>query len=162
MVTQAQLHELFDYDGHTGNLIWKVARQGIRVGDVAGCINTRGYRTIRLSGCGYLAHRLIWMHHHGKLPDRQIDHIDRDKLNNRIENLRDVPQSINLLNRDKPNKTGFAGVTKARNKFRAGLGIFGKTVHLGTFDTAEEAHEAFKIAHVAAYGANSEYYEVAA
>ena len=158
MITQSRLHELFDYDPNTGNLLWKVVRPNVKVGDVAGCIDKRdGYRLIRLDGRTYKAHRLVWLWHHGKWPDHQIDHIDRDPANNRIENLRDVSGSINQLNCDKPNKTGFAGVIKSRNKFQAQLKIFGKNVRLGTFDTPEEAHHVFKRVHFDLHREHSQY-----
>lgn len=162
MVTQAQLHELFDYDADTGHLIRKVARQSVKVGDIAGTITNRGYRHISINGRNYQAHRLVWFYHHGEWPNRQIDHIDRDKLNNRIENLRDVSCSINQLNKTKSNSTGYAGVARHRGRFKAHIGISGKLAHLGIFDTPEAAHEAFKAAHIGLYGTNSQYYEVAA
>lgn len=159
MVTQERLKELFDYDPETGNLIWKVARSNVKVGDVAGgAIDKRGYWHIGVDGRLYKAHRLVWLWHHGKWPDHQIDHIDRDPANNRIENLRDVSNVVNQLNRrDRSNKTGFAGVFKRRNKFRAQLCVFGKDVRLGTFDTPEEAHHVFKRVHFDLHREHSQY-----
>ncbi len=159
MITQARLHEIFDYDAHTGNLVWKVATaRRIKVGDVAGCTKEQGYRTIRLDGRSHLAHRLVWMWHHGEWPKHEIDHIDRDPANNRIENLRDVSSSINQLNRRyRSNKTGLAGVAENGNQFMAQLNIFGKPVYLGTFDTPEEAHHVFKRVHFDLHGKHSKY-----
>lgn len=157
MTTQVRLHELFDYDPETGNLLWKVARQGIRVGDVAGCINTRGYRYVCVDGRDHRAHRLVWLYHHGEWPKNGIDHIDRDPGNNRIENLRDVSRALNNLNRSLPNNIGYAGVSKNRSGFRAKIKIFGETVSLGTYDTPEEAHAVYKRVHFDLHREHSQY-----
>lgn len=161
-LTREMLCNIFDYDP-SGNLIWKVKKAvNTVVGSIAGCIDDKGYRTIRLGGKNYKAHRLIWLYHHGEWPKNGIDHIDRDPGNNRIENLRDVSRALNNLNRSLPNSTGYAGVRQTRQgRFAAQIGANGQKAHLGTFDTPEEAHAAFKRAHAFVHGENSEYYEVA-
>lgn len=156
-ITQARLKELFDYDPNTGSLVWKTARQGIKVGEVAGSINkVSGYRAIMVDGRAHRAHRLVWLWHHGKFPDHEIDHVDRDKQNNRIENLRDVSSMLNKLNRRSYAASGFKGVRMQRGRFFAQIAIFGKTVCLGIFDSPEEAHEVFKQVHRDLYWQHSE------
>lgn len=157
MVTQERLKELFDYNPETGNLVWKVRRQRIKVGGVAGRVDNQGYRRIRLDGRNYQAHRLVWLWHHGEWPKYEIDHINRVRDDNRIENLRDVSGSINRLNSDRPNKTGLAGVVKNGSGFQAKLNIFGETAYLGTFATPEEAHHVFKRVHFDLHREHSQY-----
>jgi hypothetical protein len=82
----------------------------------------------------------------------ECDHINRNKLDNRLLNLRAVSRSSNLANRTFSNKTGFAGVYKQCKKFQAQITFNGTTKALGTFDTPEEAHEKFKQEHILIYG----------
>ncbi len=82
-ITQDLLKEWFDYDGT--NLVWKVSRGQAKAGQIAGTINSRGYRHIRLYGKFYQSHRLVWIWHNAELDDSEIlDHIDRDRCNNAI------------------------------------------------------------------------------
>lgn len=164
MITQERLKELFDYDPETGNLIWRVNRGGLaKIGAIAGAIRPEdGRRSVQLSGKNYKAHRLVWLYHHGKWPEFQIDHINRDPLDNRIENLRDVPGAVNMANQEPRGAYKLKGVTRHRNRYSAKLWCGTKFTCLGTFDTPEEAHEVYKRAHVDRYGANSEYFREAA
>jgi hypothetical protein len=93
----------------------------------------------------YRAHRIIWMMFNGNLPKEQLDHIDGDRANNRIENLRECSNTENQQNRklNKDNKTGFTGVTIWKTKFKAEIRLNKKGYYLGLFDTAEEAHKAY-------------------
>ena len=94
------LKELFDYDKETGNLIWKrKPSTKIKVGDIAGTLKDNGYIYVGINHNSYRAHRLIFLMHKGYLP-KTIDHINRDKLDNRIENLRPATVSQNSMNRD--------------------------------------------------------------
>jgi hypothetical protein len=87
MITQAQLQALFDYDPATGNLIRKTrTANSVRIGDVAGSKNVDGYIQISIDSKPYMAHRLVWLWHGKELP-QFIDHINRNKADNRIENL---------------------------------------------------------------------------
>jgi uncharacterized membrane protein len=96
----------------------------------------------------YRAHRICWFHTYGVWPTHDIDHINGDKSDNRISNLRDVPKSINIQNEKrarKNNASGLMGVVfrKDRNKWTATVRVNGKPKRLGSFSTPEEAHQAY-------------------
>lgn len=106
-------------------------------------ISDWGYRTVRISVQGkrlYIAaHRLAWYMAYGVEPTGQIDHIDRDTLNNKINNLRDVSQSINQHNRKAKGYT----IEKSTGKYYAQIKLHGKQHFLGRYDTPEQATEAY-------------------
>lgn len=94
------VRHLLQYDPDEGLLTWKESpRYGIPAGSIAGSRNARGYIQVMVAGQKHYAHRLAWALHYGVWPTRVIDHINREKTDNRIQNLRDVPQAINLQNR---------------------------------------------------------------
>lgn len=142
-ITCTRLKELLNYDALTGKFYHKTNQGKARVGDEAGTINKKGYLIIGLDGMSYRAHRLAWLFYYGFLPDKQIDHIDHNKLNNAIVNLRIVSNQENHKNMplQKNNKSGCAGVgwQESTNKWRAYIKVKGKSIHLGLFDTKEEA-----------------------
>ena len=149
-MTPEVLKELLDYDAQTGVFKWKKrVGRGI-AGAVAGRISTSktapGYVQIMVSKKLYQAHRLAWLYVNGSLPDEQIDHINGIRSDNRIENLRVVSGSLNSQNQRrarKDNKTGFLGVSLHRSRFQACIRKDRKIFHLGYFDSAEEAHDAY-------------------
>lgn len=146
MITQARLKELLTYDPDTGIFYRRQAVPGHKVGEVVG-FNWNGYKGIKLDGKGYQAHRLAWLYVYGEHPKHEIDHINRDKMDNRINNLRDIPKYRNRENQNAPyknNKLGMQGVSKYRNKYKAQIQVQGKVTYLGTYSTPEEAHEAYK------------------
>ena len=110
-LTLSRVHELFDYKD--GNLIWKIAKARIiKVGDIAGNVDKfDGYVRIGIDGSIYKAHRLIYFYHNGHLPSF-IDHIDGNKSNNKIENLRVASKSQNSMNQkiSTRNSSGIKGV----------------------------------------------------
>jgi hypothetical protein len=137
--------ELFDYCD--GKLIRKVKTSNrVKVGDIAGTIHPSGYVHIRVNGHLYKAHRLIFLWHHGYIP-KYIDHIDRNKSNNKIENLRCATASENVYNTDvrKNNTTGLKGVYwhQPTSKWRVKASINGKQKHIGLFDSKESAYSAY-------------------
>jgi hypothetical protein len=145
MVTQERLRELFHYDPETGILTRKVAKGSQQVGVAAGNQN-RGYLQLTVDGHAGFVHRFIWLYVYGKWPSEKIDHIDGNRSNNRLSNLRDVSQALNVQNERKPrssNKSGFLGVKACRGRWRAEICIKGKTKFLGRFDTPEEAHAVY-------------------
>lgn len=148
--TQERLKELFEYEAKTGCLINRFNRSSLsRKGEVAGSVGDR-YHVIRIDGKLYVAHRLIWVWHNKFLPDEfEIDHIDHNTKNNRIENLRVTDRWGNLRNKSlqSNNTTGTPGIEyDSRSKrWRARCMIGGKNRHLGSFDTKAEAIAARKV-----------------
>ena len=139
--SQARLQELFTYEPLTGALVRKSAPPHLRklLGKACENKSSGGYITVRVDRTLYAVHRLIWMHVYGVDPgDLQIDHIDGDPSNNRLTNLRLATNSQNQCNvikkRDLPK-----GVYRWRKKFRAKIG----NDHIGLFDSAEAAHDAY-------------------
>jgi hypothetical protein len=147
MLTQARLHELLSYDPKTGVFSWNKRTGRCSAGAIAGCQDDRGYIVLSVDGKRYYAHRLAWLHFTGNFPSESIDHINGCKSDNRIRNLRDVSIQMNLQNLKKAmvsNKsTGILGVRKLRGKYLAQITIEGKETHLGTFNSAEDAHTAY-------------------
>lgn len=147
------------YDPATGDLIWLARNGGGRsirtwnarfAGTVAGTPTTRGYRSILIDGQRYAAHRVAWLLAYGEWPQNQIDHIDGDRANNRLANLRPATQSQNALNSRtyKNNSSGCRGVTwkKSCGKWRAQITVDGEVKHLGYFDDFDDAATARKVA----------------
>ena len=137
------LNELFEYDKETGDLIWKVRKaQSVKVGDIAGYLQSTGYKRLKINAKAYLVHRIVFLMHKGYLP-KTIDHINGDRLDNRIENLRAVTANQNQHNRklNSNNTSGFKGVSwcKTHKHWRAAVKLEGKKIHLGLFKTPEEA-----------------------
>lgn len=145
-LTAERLRELFHYDPETGVFTRLVDAGRIRAGSIAGCEDNNGYLLIMIDYRQHKAHRLAWLYVHGVLPANQIDHIDGNPANNRIDNLRDVTAAVNQQNRKRAqtnNKLGFLGVTRSGNKFEAAIRLNKKVRHLGTFKTPEDAHQAY-------------------
>lgn len=142
------LTELLHYDPDTGLFTRVKAVRGFRVGEVAGCDNGRGYIRIRVAGQYVLAHRLAWFYVHKEWPSGEIDHINRDTHDNRIDNLRVVNRSENLLNKglDSRNTSGVKNVSwdAQRGKWVAQLRRSGKQFNLGRFSTKHEAEAAVR------------------
>jgi hypothetical protein len=145
-LTAARLRELLSYDPDTGQFIWLVKRGKARLGMSAGTNHVRGYRCIFIQGKNYLAHRLAWLWVHGAWPDQQIDHINGDRLDNRMANLRQVTNAINSQNRRRANKnnsSGRLGVSQNANGFLSLIRIDGNLIRIGLYETADEAHAAY-------------------
>lgn len=161
-ITPTRLREVFEYNPQTGTLTWKYrpseffktfrayrAWNAIHPGKEAGHIHSSGYRTIQVDGKYGLAHRAIWAICTGSYPVYQIDHINGIRSDNRLANLRDVPQAVNLQNLRQCKRTQdlpmgvFFNPRKKTKCFSASLRILGKTKHLGYFDSIEEAHLAY-------------------
>jgi hypothetical protein len=147
-MTQSELKELLHYDSATGIFTWAVDRsQRVKAGMEAGSKHSYGYTVIRINGKNYTAHRLAFLYMEGEFPQQDVDHIDGVRDNNTWANLRHATRSENMQNSSMlaNNATGYKGVSydKANNKFLAQIRHSGKNIHLGRFNTAEEAAEAY-------------------
>jgi hypothetical protein len=143
-----RIHELLRYEPETGNFFWKVTKSPTAVaGQRAGSINAHGHMNLQIDKKMYAAHQLVFLIHHGYIP-KEIDHINRVKTDNRIENLRECTSTQNKGNLSRPssNSTGVRGVSLNRRsgKYHAQIKIMGKQTYLGRFDTVEEASVAYE------------------
>lgn len=146
-----RVRELLQYDPITGIFKWRVDRGGCKAGDVAGTKGTSDYVNIYIEGRGYRAHILAWGLMTGEWPDYEIDHANRDKLDNRWLNLREATRSENNANTRRPrhNKSGLKGVSRYRagesygKPWQAGIRHNNKSIHIGHYATKEEAHAAY-------------------
>ncbi len=150
-LTAEYLRSVLHYEPETGIFTWKVRTANrVKVGDVAGCPDGRGYLQIRVQSRKYQAHRLAWLYVYGEWPKDQLDHINRIRTDNRISNLREVTNKQNLQNAGKRsnNTSGHSGVRWYRqsSKWVACITHNYKRIHLGFFATIEEAIAARKAA----------------
>ena len=149
MITQDYLHEIFHYDPENG-LFSRKKRTGptTNVGDIVGTDKGNGYLMMCIKSRLYLSHRIAWFYVYGEMPPLNIDHINGNRSDNRICNLRLANQSQNTANSklSKANNSGFKGVTwrKDIKKWGSQLTFNYKHISLGCFETKEEAAEAYK------------------
>jgi len=147
-LTHKRLKEILNYDSDTGIFIRKIkTATNTNIGDVAGHINNKdGYVRIKIDKKLYRAHRLAWFYVYGYFPENDIDHIDRDRSNNRIKNLREVSNSCNIRNTGqfKHNTSGVKGISwnKQHNKWQAQIMNNKKAINLGVFDNFNDAVKA--------------------
>ena len=144
MLTQDEVRRLFDY--RDGRLFWRVVKSSnVRVGCEAGAPNGKGYRRMCIDSKRYLTHRVIFLWHHGWLPD-EVDHIKG--LNNHIENLRPATTAQNQHNATlrSDNTSGVKGVCrdKATGKWRAACRVNGRPQYLGLYLSISEAKAAVR------------------
>ena len=144
-LTQERLQEVAHYDIHSGIFTARRGRARRKEGEELGTIRQDGYRAIMVDGKWYRAHRLAWLYVYGEFPDTSLDHANRDKLDNRILNLRPATDSQNYINKGlrKNNTTGATGIYPVSRQKGTGYTTYiykdGKKTSLGTFDTPEEA-----------------------
>lgn len=149
-ITTARLREVTHYDPGTGAFTWRIATPGCRAGMVAGCRDKHGYVNIKIDGKNYRSHRLAWLYMTGEWPSGEIAHINGDKADNHIANLRPVNDSQNMWNRgaNANNTSGFKGVWwhKRAQKWEAAIMANGNRFYVGLFPTPREAALAYDVA----------------
>ena len=158
-LTAKYLRSVLHYEPVSGIFTWKVRTSNrVKVGDIAGSVDGHGYLLIMVGSRLHKAHRLAWFYVYGTWPEDQIDHINRNRSDNRIANLRDVSRKQNMQNASKPsnNTSGHPGVYwhKQRSKWQARIKHNQKLIHLGCFATIEEAIAARKAGELRYWGAN--------
>lgn len=140
MITVAELREYVQYDDATGAIHYKCSKK------LAASKTSKGYIRLKVNGNEILAHRAAWALAFGAWPATFIDHINEDKQDNRLCNLREVTQSQNLQNQSKPmrrSSTGVRGVSKSRKKFKVHVCKDGINSYVGTFETLAAAQQAY-------------------
>lgn len=142
----AVLREYLHYDPDTGVIRWcKKPSRRILVGAVAGTPKGPGdYLIFQIQGVLYRAHRIAWALHYGAWPADEVDHRDLDRQNNRVGNLRLAERSTNCANGPGhlPGQLKGTG-TRPDGRWTAQIGVNRRKVHLGSFSTEQEAHEAY-------------------
>lgn len=129
----------FIYNKNSGTLFWNRSFPGVPNGKEAGCSKNTRYKSIRICGKLYKAHRLIWLLENGNWPTNEIDHINGNRFDNRIINLRDVTCRKNGCNKENHRKGKLPGASFNKGKWNSMMWI-NKSVYLGRFKTEEEAH----------------------
>ena len=142
------IYKYLSYDSKTGNLYQNKKRPKVQVGSIAGCVTPTGYRYIQLEGIKYPAHHIVWLIEKGSLPQKVLDHIDGNRLNNHITNLREATVKQNCENRkaQRNNKTGYKGVSfnNRLQKYVAQIQHNYQPIYIGIYKTAYEAHLAYE------------------
>lgn len=147
-VSSEALKNKLTYHPDSGLFTWNYSVGRAKEGHPAGCINkTTGYLHIGLDGKRYQAHRLAWLYVYGENPENEIDHINGNCTDNRIENLRKASRKENARNQGKRknNTSGYKGVYfhKSVSRFQARIRVDNKLLHLGMYATQIEAHKAY-------------------
>lgn len=148
-LTKEYVNSILLYEKDTGVLRWRNQQSNrVKPNSVAGSINSEGYVCLDIRARPYRAHRIIWLMEYGNFPNGQIDHIDGNRANNRLENLREVSNKQNQENKKTMAKSvsGHKGVTwHSRDKvWQARIGHNMKSKHLGSFRNVEDAISAYK------------------
>ena len=137
-LTQKKLKSLLNYNPTTGEFKWKVSRGGRVAGDIAGSKNDRGYVYIAINSVHYRSHRLAWLYVYGYIPENGLDHKNRVKEDNRVENLREITQQCNRRNSkmQKNNTSGVSGVSWGSHvkKWISCITVNRIKKHLGAYD----------------------------
>ena len=134
-----KLRTHISYDPSTGIMTWKkvLSNRGVVGAECGSNVDSKGYKRVCFEGKQYRAHRVVWAMHYGEIPSFQIDHINGDRSDNRICNLRLASNQENSFNTriKKNNTSGYTGVTWSQNakKRMAQIMVNNKHIYLGTF-----------------------------
>jgi hypothetical protein len=148
-LTAEELRSILHYNPETGVFTSKTKRGSIKVGDIVGTRKSDdGRNIIRINYTAYFASRLAWLYMTGEWPKFEVDHKDTDPSNDRWENLRDVTSTVNMQNRRHAGKKKHSNLLGAhwcnqRKLWKSSIRVNGGSVHLGVFDSAEKASEAY-------------------
>lgn len=146
-ITATEARERLAYDPATGVLRWKHDRSNMRAGSVAGSPTSTGHRAVGWGGRKLFEHRLIWLIVHGEWPAEYIDHIDGNRSNKCLTNLRQVSNAENTRNRKGRGRSGYKGVHyhgKPNRRhpgkcWRVAITVSGREMLLGSYECKEEA-----------------------
>lgn len=157
LISAEDIRNILSYDPASGLFLWKVDRSyRVKAGYKAGHVTPLGYHAIEIAGRKFMAHRLAWLIVSGKWPAFDIDHLNGDRLDNRIENLREASRSENCSNKLSrcDSKSGVKGVfwNKKLSKWQAQISKNGKQIYLGVFETMDEAKAAYRRAAAELHG----------
>jgi hypothetical protein len=159
------IREWLAYNAETGDIVWRRSKKGVRVGERAGYIShpsrksgTGGHRAIKIEQRRFFGHRIAWAMHYGDWPPDgfDVDHINGNRDDNSIVNLRLATRSQNIANskRSKLNTSGVKGVTwsKRERKWMAQIRVAGKRINLGYYSCIEDAGRAYRTAAMTHFG----------
>lgn len=133
------------YDPGSGGLHWTCSYMSVREGAKAGSLERNGYLKVVVGGLSYKAHRVAWLLANGQWPKGQIDHINGNRSDNRLVNLRDVDQCANQHNQHRRDTGKLVGAFfhKDSGKFQASIRHRGREHYLGLYETEREARAAY-------------------
>lgn len=157
-LTPQRAHELLTYCRESGVLKWRYRISSkVKPDLIAGWLDEEGYRVVRVDGVNLRAHRVIWLMVHGIWPVSMLDHVNGDRADNRLSNLREATNSQNQMNKkNNGGEAGFKGVCVVRKKsglrYRPQIYVDGKLKTFGLFKTPAEAHEVYKREALARFG----------
>lgn len=146
-IPHSELLRRFSYCPETGILIRRVkVGKRYEAGQIAGFTDPKGYRRVGINKQAFGVHQVAWYYFHEVWPEMEIDHINGDRSDNRISNLRLASRAVNAGNRHGPRKDnilGVIGVQKRGYKYSARIQFGGKQRHIGLFESAEQAEQAY-------------------
>ncbi len=154
----SEVSEFLSYCPETGEFRWKKSpAPRAKIGAIAGRVTCKGYREIELRGSMYQVHRLAWLIVHGEWPKNEIDHINGVRDDNRICNLREATRAQNQHNRKRWSKGTISNLKgsyfhKKTQRWTSSIQCDNKRIHLGLFNSAEEAHRAYLAAAIKFHG----------
>jgi len=152
-LTQERLKEVLHYCPDLGLFWWKERADGGKrtnswnarwAGQLAGSRSTHGYGKVKIDGVVHFLHRLAWLYMTGEHPREDIDHKNLRKTDNAFSNLREANRSQNNTNKRCASVSGLKGAfLRPNGRYQASISVNDKAVHLGTYDTPEQAHAAY-------------------